>query len=177
VYAGIPSVAGEIANQTRWLRGPLVYPAAALRALAGWSPASFRVAVGGGDGGEGNPGQQAARPDVAGYAVVIANSAYFGAGMKVAPMAELDDGVLDVLIMRHAPKLAFLRVLLQIRSGSHVGLPQVSHVRAAEVTLTVDRDLPAGADGDTLPCAAPLPAGTPLRIRALPGSLRVLVPA
>ena len=34
VYLGIPSMAGEIANQTRWLRGLPVYPAAALRALA-----------------------------------------------------------------------------------------------------------------------------------------------
>jgi hypothetical protein len=39
VYAGLPSVAGEIANRTRWLHGPAVYPAAALRALAGWTPA------------------------------------------------------------------------------------------------------------------------------------------
>jgi diacylglycerol kinase (ATP) len=176
VYVGVPSVAGEIANQTRWLRGPLVYPAAALRALAGWSPASFRVSISGGDGGEGGPGQQTSVQDVAGYAVVVANSAYFGAGMKVAPSAELDDGRLDVLIMRHAPRLAFLRVLLKIRSGTHLGLPQISHARCSEVTITVDRDLPAGADGDTLPCAAPLRAGTPLRIRALPGALRVLVP-
>ena len=44
------------------------------------------------------------------------------------------------------------------------------------MTVTVDRDLPAAADGDTLPGGAPLPAGTPLRIRALPGALRVLVP-
>jgi diacylglycerol kinase (ATP) len=164
VYAGVPSVAGEIANRTRWLRGPAVYPAAALRALAGWSPAAFRVEI---DGQERN---------VPGYAVVVANSAYFGAGMKVAPSAELDDGLLDVLVMRHAPRLAFLRVLLRIRSGTHLGLPQISHELSKEVTVTVDRDLPAAADGDTLPGGAPLPAGTPLRIRALPGALRVLVP-
>jgi diacylglycerol kinase (ATP) len=164
VYAGVPSVAGEIANRTRWLRGPAVYPVAALRALAGWAPATFRVEAG---------GQEL---QVAGYAVVVANSAYFGAGMKVAPSAEIDDGLLDVLVMRHAPRLAFLRVLLRIRSGTHIGLPQISHERSREVTLTVDRDLPAAADGDTLPWAAPLRAGTTLRIRSLPGALRVLVP-
>jgi YegS/Rv2252/BmrU family lipid kinase len=165
VYAGLPSVAGEIANRTRWLRGPAVYPAAALRALAGWAPTSFRVEVGG-----------RAR-EFAGYAVVVANSAYFGAGMKVAPSAEIDDGLLDVLVMTQAPRLAFLRVLLKIRSGTHIGLPQISQDRGREVTVTADRDLPAAADGDTLPGAAPLRGGTPLRIRALPGALRVLVPA
>src|SRR5262249_43807629 len=75
-----------------------------------------------------------------------------------------------------APRLAFLRVLLRIRSGTHIGLPQISHERSREVTVTVDRDLPAAADGDTLPWAAPLRAGTTLRIRALPGALRVLAP-
>ena len=189
VYAGLPSVAGEIANQTRWLRGPAVYPAAALRALAGWAPASFRVAISGGEdgaggedgegGGDGRDGPLALTPvhDFAGYAVVVANSAYFGAGMKVAPSAEVDDGLLDVLVMRHGPRLAFLRVLMKIRSGSHIGLPQIGHARGREVTITVDRDLPAAADGETLPGAAPLPAGTTLRIRALPGVLRVLGPA
>ncbi len=180
VYAGLPSVAGEIANQTRWLRGPAVYPAAALRALARWAPASFRVAIsGGGDGPDGGNGPEAPAPahDFAGYAVVVANSAYFGAGMKVAPSAEIDDGLLDVLVMRHGPRLAFLRVLMKIRNGSHIGLPQISHARGREITITVDRDLPAAADGETLPGAAPLPAGTPLRIRALPGVLRVLGPA
>jgi diacylglycerol kinase (ATP) len=170
VYVGIPSVAGEIANRMRWLRGPAVYPVAALRALAGWSPVTFGVGIGADDEGH-------SIEDFAGYAVVVANAAYFGAGMKVAPMARIDDGTLDVVIMRHASRLAFLRVLLKIRSGSHLGLSQVSVDRDAEVTVTAGRDLPAAADGETLPCAAPLRAGTPLRIRALPGALRVLVPA
>jgi diacylglycerol kinase (ATP) len=171
VYLGIPSVAGEIANRTRWLRGPLVYPAAALRALAGWTPAAFRVEVAGrapaGDGPLGG---------FTGYAVVVANAAYFGAGMKVAPPAEIDDGLLDVVVMRHGSRLAFLRVLMRIKSGSHLGLPQVALDRGTDVTVTVGRDLPAAADGETLACAAPLRAGTSLRIRAVPGALRVLVP-
>ncbi len=169
VYLGVPSVAGEIANRTRLLRGPIVYPVAAVRALARWTPAVFRVEPG---GQEGIPGRA-----FAGYAVVIANCAYFGGGMKVAPPAEIDDGVLDVVTMRHAPRLAFIRVLLRVKDGTHVMLPQVGLGQAAEVTVTVDRAMLAAADGEALPWAAPLPAGTPLRIRALPGALRVIVPA
>jgi len=169
VYLGVPSVAGEIANRTRLLRGPIVYPVAAVRALARWTPAVFRVEPG---GQEEIPGWA-----FAGYAVVIANCAYFGGGMKVAPPAEIDDGVLDVVTMRHAPRLAFIRVLLRVKDGTHVTLPQVGLGQAAEVTVTVDRAMLAAADGEALPWAAPLPAGTPLRIRALPGALRVIVPA
>jgi diacylglycerol kinase (ATP) len=169
VYLGLPSIAGEIANRTRLLRGPLVYPAAALRALARWTPATFRVSPGGQDGIPGG--------DFAAYAVVIANCAYFGGGMKVAPPAEFDDGILDIVTMRHGPRLAFIRTLLKIKDGTHVTLPKISLGRAAEVTVTVDRAMPAAADGETLPSGAPLPAGTPLRIRALPRALQVLTPS
>jgi diacylglycerol kinase family enzyme len=57
--------------------------------------------------------------------------------------------------------------------GEHTRLDQVGTAQAASVTVRADRDLPAGADGEPLACASPLPAGTPLRIRALPGALRV----
>ncbi len=166
VYAGIPALAGQIANSTRWLGGSLVYPVAALRALARWQPATFTVDVADGGGQEFD-----------GYAVVIANSAFFGGGMRVAPPAIIDDGVLDFVLMRHAPKLAFVRALLKIKDGSHIALPQISLDRAADVTITMSRDIPAGADGEPLSCATPLRAGTPLRIRALPAALTVLVPA
>lgn len=165
VYVGVPAVAGEIANAARWLRGPLVYPVAALRAVAGWRPARFEATGANG------------RHDFAGYAVVVANSAFFGAGMMVAPPACIDDGVLDLVLMRHGPKIAFVRALTKIKDGSHTALQQVSLERDSEVTLTVDRPLPVAADGETLPCAAPLPAGTPLRIRVLPGALSVITPA
>jgi diacylglycerol kinase (ATP) len=168
VYAGLPSVAGELANATRWLAGPVVYPVAALRALAAWRPVTFGLDQGG-------PGPAPGR-EYAGYAVVIANIAYFGAGMMVAPPARIDDGTLDIVTMAHGSRLAFLRVLLRIRGGSHVTLPQVGLERAATVTLTMDRALPVAADGEVLPWASPLPAGTPLTVRALPGALMVLAP-
>jgi diacylglycerol kinase (ATP) len=196
VYLGVPSVAGEIANRTRLLRGPAVYPLAALRALARWTPAAFRVEPGGQDGiaggqeelrdgQDGIAGGQEELPggldgipggSFAAYAVVVANCPYFGGGMKVAPPAMVDDGVLDVVTMRHGPRLAFIRALLKIKDGTHVALPQISVGRAAEVTVTVDRDMLAAADGEALRAAAPLPAGTPLRIRVLPRALRVIAP-
>ncbi|HEY1639497.1 MAG TPA: YegS/Rv2252/BmrU family lipid kinase [Streptosporangiaceae bacterium] len=164
VYMGIPSVAGEIANAARWLRGPVVYPVAALRALARWRTVRFTV-----DG---------AGPAAAfqGCALVVANTAYFGAGMQVAPPAVFDDGILDVVALHEVPRPAFVRVLLKIRDGSHVTLPGVTLSRASAVTVTMDRDIPVAADGETLPWAAPLPAGTPLHIAVLPGALTALVP-
>lgn len=70
--------------------------------------------------------------------------------------------------MRDAPKLTFLRVLRKIRKGAHVELDQIDTGRAAAVTVTFDRQLRVGADGelfDALP---------PLRISVLPGALYVI---
>jgi diacylglycerol kinase (ATP) len=188
VYLGVPSVAGEIANATRWLRGPAVYSVAALRAVARWQPATFALTTcatgpSGGPGPNGGPGASsgpgatdAGRRDFAGYAVVVANSAYFGAGMQIAPAARIDDAVLDLVLMRDGPKVAFIRALTKIKDGSHTTLDQVSLERVTDVTITIDRALPVAADGETLRFAAPLPAGTPLRIRVLPAALTVIAP-
>ena len=164
VYLGVPAVAGQIANASR-LPGAAVYPVAALRAVARWRPARFSVR---GD-------QQDA--EFAGFALVVANSAYFGAGMQVAPPARIDDGLLDLVTMSDAPKLVFLRALARIKDGSHTSLPQVQLSRAASVTITVDRAMPAAADGETLPFADPLPAGQPLEVSVRPAALTVIGPA
>lgn len=164
VYASIPSVAGQIANASRGVPDAVVYEVAALRALAGWRPMRFTLS------GE-------AEHDFHGYAVVVANHAYFGGGMRVAPSARIDSGKLEIVLMRDAPKLTFVRALLKVKDGSHLALPQIGTDSAAEVTLTMSQDLPAAADGEPLACAAPLPAGTKLRIRVLPRILSVLAPA
>jgi diacylglycerol kinase (ATP) len=170
VYAGIPAVAGQVANRMRWLRGPAGYRVAALRALARWRPVPFLAEVRLG-------AEPATEARFAGYAAVVANSAYFGAGLKVAPAAEIDDGQLDLVIMRHGPRIAFLRALARASDGGHVTLPQVDVSRCTEVTITVGRQTQAAADGEALPDAAPLRAGIPLHIRVLPGALRLLGPA
>ena len=165
VYAGVPSVADEIANSMRLVSGALAYPIAALRVVARWRPAAFRVAGASTD------------VTISGFMVVVANSPDFAGGMRIAPGAAVDDGRLDVVTMRHASRLTFLRGLSRVSDGSHTVFPQVSIHPETELALTIDRDMPVGADGETLPFADPLPAGRALRIRVLPRLLRVLVPA
>jgi diacylglycerol kinase (ATP) len=169
VYLGIIPVAGEIANRTRFIRGPMVYNLAALRALIGWKPTMFRVEATGADG-------QEQAQEFRGYCVVAANAPYFGGGMKAAPDADTSDGLLDIVLMRHAPKLTFVRALTKVKDGSHVDLDQVEMLRASSVTLSTDRPMPAGADGELLACAAPLPAGALLRVRTVHNALRLIVP-
>jgi len=103
---GFDSVANRIANETTLVRGNLVYAYGALRALAGWKPATFTVAADG----------QTPRT-VTGYTVAAANSKAYGGGMFMAPDASLTDGLLDVVIVGQERKLRFLRRLPSVFSG------------------------------------------------------------
>ena len=167
VCLGVVSEGGEIANRSRWVAGPLGYQIAGVRALLRWRPATFSVDCG-----------PAVGPATSfpGFCVIVANSVYLAAGKKAAPDADIGDGLLDVIMVHQARKLSFVKVMQQASSGAHVRLSQVSTRRAASVIVTTDRAMPAAADGETLACASPLGAGAALRIRALPGALRVITP-
>jgi YegS/Rv2252/BmrU family lipid kinase len=166
IYLGVPSEGGEIANRSRLTAGALGYQLAGVRALLAWKPATFAVDT------------SAASPDrFPGFCVVVANSAYLAAGTIAAPSADVTDGLLDVITVRHGRKPSFVRVMLKAGHGTHIGLRQVGTLRASSVTVTADRAMPVGADGETLRYASPLEAGAPLHIRALPGALQVITPA
>jgi diacylglycerol kinase (ATP) len=165
VYLGLPSEGARIAAASRLPARGLAYQIAGLRALMAWNPASFTVST-----GAGAP-VAAAFP---GFCVVVANSAYFAGGMPAAPDADVADGLLDVITVSDGSKLSFVRVMLLASRGRHTRLAQVGVTRAASVTVTADRAMFAGADGEPLPGASPLATGVPLCIRALRGMLRVV---
>ncbi|MFG2005458.1 diacylglycerol/lipid kinase family protein [Spirillospora sp. NPDC048911] len=160
VYAGVDAVANDNANKTRLLRGSAAYYVGALRAILTWRPADYRITV---------DGEVHERR---GYSVVAANSGYYGFGRHIAPGAEVDDGLLDVVIIKHAPKSLFFTVMRELADGSHVRRPQVEVVRGRTVRIelaTPGRVLPYGADGE-------LPGVLPVTAEIMPGALRVLAP-
>ena len=154
---GFDSEANRIANQTRLLKGNLVYLYAALRALAAWKPARFELVL------DGDPRV------FTGYSVAAANSKAFGGGMFIAPDAELDDGRLDVVCVSEVAKLRYLANLPKVFKGRHVDSEEVTVLRAAEVTISADRPFAVYADGDHL-------ADLPATVRVLPRALTVIAP-
>jgi YegS/Rv2252/BmrU family lipid kinase len=157
---GFDSDANRIANETRLVKGNLVYAYGALRALVGWRPATFELTL-----------DRDRIYIVRGYSVGAANSKAYGGGMYAAPGAELDDGLLDIVTLADMPKRRFLTSLMpKVFKGAHVEEPEVTVLRAAEVTIAADRPFQVYADGDPI-------ASLPVTVRALPGAVRVLVPA
>jgi YegS/Rv2252/BmrU family lipid kinase len=154
---GFDSDANRIANETRIVRGKLVYVYAALRALASWKPSRFSVTVDG------------ELHEFSGHSVAIANSRAYGGGMFIAPDAELDDGLLDVVMLRSTSKLRLLRSLPKVFKGTHVAEPNVEVRRGAVVEVAADRPFDVYADGDRV---VSLPATVGVDARCL----RVIVP-
>jgi YegS/Rv2252/BmrU family lipid kinase len=155
---GFDSEANRIANQTRLIRGNLVYTYGGIRALMSWRPARFRLRID-------------SRPaTLTGYTVAIANSPAYGGGMFLAPGASLTDGLLDVVMIADQPRLQFLRHLPKVFKGEHVTLPAVRIVRAREVEVDADRQFTVYADGDPI-------AQLPVKVTVAAAAVRVMVPA
>jgi YegS/Rv2252/BmrU family lipid kinase len=158
---GFDSDANRIANEAPAWLGGLVYAYGALRALLSWRPARFEIELD-------PPGE---RHRFTAYTVGAANSKTYGGGMRAAPDALLDDGLLDVVVLESVSKIRFLtKILPKVFSGAHVHEPNVSVFRAHEVSVSADRPFTMYADGDPI-------GELPVRVRALRGAVRVLVPA
>jgi YegS/Rv2252/BmrU family lipid kinase len=157
VSVGFDSEANRVANETQLFRGSLVYAYAALRTLIGWKPARFTVRV------------DEERTRFTGYSVSVANSRAFGGGMFVAPDAELDDGLFDVVMVGEGGKLRFVGNLPKVFKGTHIELEQVRVFRAPHLELSASRPIPVYADGEHL-------TDLPAALRVLPRALSVIVP-
>jgi YegS/Rv2252/BmrU family lipid kinase len=154
---GFDSDANRIANEAKLVKGNLVYLYAALRALAGWKHARFRVTV---DGRE---------REVVGYSVAVGNSKAYGGGMFVFPHAKLDDGLLDIVTVAEHGKLRWLAAVPKVFKGTHVDSPYGKFETGEVVQVVADRPFTVYADGDPI-------AELPLEVTVDKASLRVIVP-
>lgn len=165
VYAGVDARAAALVHRMRWTPKRLQYPWAAVRSLATYQPGRFSVTV------DGTSHRFSAAT------VVVANSAYYGKGMRIAPPASVDDGLLDVVVIEAASRLALVRSLPKVYDGSHVALPEVTLLTGRRVELHGDAraPIPVGADGEPLGDLPPLDAA-PAVVEVHPAALSVVRP-
>lgn len=163
VYAGVDARAAEIVDRATWLPRRLQYPYAALRSLATYQPGRYVVSV---DGIE---------HSYTAATVVVANSAYYGQGMLIAPPAAVDDGLLDVVVIEAASRLELMRSLPKVYDGSHVALPEVTLFtgKRIEVRGSARSPIPVGGDGEPLGALPALDA-PPATVEVVPGALAII---
>jgi len=155
---GFDSDANRIANETRLVKGNLVYLYAGLRTLVEWRPATFEVVV------DGVP------HSVTGYGLAIANSKAYGGGMYLVPHAELDDGRLDIVLSGQDSKLHHLALMPKVFKGTHVDDPYIRWLAGSEVQVSADRPFTMYADGDPI-------ADLPVTVTVSKQALRVIAPS
>lgn len=154
--SGFDSKVNERANEMAWPKGQMRYNIATLAELRVFEPLPYVLEL---DGTE-------RRVDA--MLVAVGNGESFGGGLRITHGALLDDGMLDVVIVKPMSKPRLLRVYPMLFSGRHVGIPEYEHHRVRSVTVAAP-GIVAYADGERL---GPLP----LTVDAAPGALRVLVP-
>ncbi len=102
--------------------------------------------------------------------IFVCNLPRYGWGVKIAPGASAQDGLLDCWIFRRGGLWHGLRYALAVQCGGlHRWLPDCLRVRGKDFFIFASEPVPCQQDGD--------PAGTvPVRIKVLPRRVRLVLP-
>ncbi|MGQ0777136.1 MAG: diacylglycerol/lipid kinase family protein [Pseudonocardiales bacterium] len=152
---GFDAAVNARANAMRWPAGPRRYDLAVLAELAALTPRQVLVSAG---------DTEVVLPATL---VAVGNGPQYGGGLRICPGAELDDGLLDVIVIAAVSRRRLLRVFPRLRTGRHVDEPEVTVLRGNTVRIEGNLGWPVYADGE--------PQGTlPVTVRCEPGALTVV---
>lgn len=142
----------------RWVRGTPAFVLATLQMLPRFRPFALTL-------------QADDRPEqtFAAMMVSILNGAVYGAGMKACPDGVMDDGQLDVMVIRALPKPQLLALFPKVIRGQHQGHPAVQLFRVRRLSLVCDPPQPLNIDGD-------VQGTTPAQVVVEPAALSVIAP-
>ena len=151
--AGFDAIVNERANEMTWPRGQMRYNLATLLELRTFRPLSFTLDL------DGTPLQRDA------MLVAVGNGTSYGGGLRITEGAVLDDGLLDVVIIKEMTKRRLIRTYPKLFSGTHTAMPEYEHHRVRSVTVAAP-GVVSYADGERF-------GALPLTITCEPGALEV----
>lgn len=154
--AGFDSKVNERANAMAWPKGQMRYNLATLAELRVFQPLPYTLVL---DGEE-------HRLDA--MLVAVGNGASFGGGLRITEGAVLDDGLLDVVVIRPMSKRKLVASYPRLFTGTIAEIPEYEHHLVKEVTVAAP-GIVAYADGERI-------GSLPLTVEVAPAALRVLVP-
>jgi diacylglycerol kinase (ATP) len=152
--AGFDAVVNERANRMTWPKGQMRYNLATLAELRVFEPLPYVLQL------------DEREVSMEAMLVAVGNGPSFGGGLRITEGAVLDDGLLDVVIIKPMTKPDLIRTYPKLFKGTHVDHPQYEHHLVRSVTIAAP-GIVAYADGERF---GPLP----LTVECAPGALTVL---
>jgi len=153
---GFDSLVNERANAMRWPRGQMRYNLATLAELRVFQPLPYTLELDG------------EVRHVEAMLVAVGNGPSFGGGLRITHGASLDDGLLDVVIIKTMSKPDLLRTYPKLFRGSHTRHRQYERHLVRTVTVAAP-GIVGYADGERI-------GALPLTVEVVPRALKVLVP-
>jgi len=139
----------------RWIGGSARFAAAAIAALGRYKNVSVSLRL------------DERKMTIKSNLIVVANGRFAGGGMMLAPHAEVNDGLLDVIVTDGTTRLDVIKELPRIQRGAHLKNPKVTEMRAREVSINSEEPMAIDLDGEMV-------GFTPAHLRVLSSAIRFL---
>lgn len=152
--AGFDAIVNERANNMTWPKGQMRYNIATLAELRTFEPIPYTLDLDG------------RTHTLDAMLVAVGNGPSFGGGLRITEGAVLDDGLLDVVIIKPMSKPGLIRTYPKLFKGTHVTHPAYEHHRVRSVTVAAP-GIMAYADGERF-------GALPLTVECAPAALTVV---
>jgi diacylglycerol kinase (ATP) len=153
----IAEVSDAVSPKLKTLVGKLAYLVGGAKVLLDYEPVHARV----------RPAPDESSIPL--HAFAVCNSRLVGGGRLIAPHARVDDGELDVCLIRAMPTGEFIGLLRRVSGGEHIEDERVTYFRARRLSLSFDRAIKINTDGQVLETDR-------CEYDVLPGAARFLAP-
>jgi len=136
-YVGFDAEVNHLANRQKgYFDGTLGYIVCVLKALRNFKPFNVEMTI----------DDEAWRGRV--MMVSVANAPFYGGGMKIAPDAKMNDGVLNICIVKEISKLELLQQFPKVFQGTHISHPRIMMKTGQRIKIRSEEQREIFADGE-----------------------------
>ena len=165
---GLDGEVSRRANQLpRWLRGHGGYVLSLVPTIFSFAPLLIKILAPAASSGE--TASWTALSDQPTILAAFANTPVYGGGMKIAPQAKMDDGMLDICVVGGIAPFKLFTLFHTVYRGLHLDIREVGYFHAARVRVETEHPLDVYADGEYV-------CRTPVEVAIQPAALQVVTP-
>jgi len=155
---GFPAIIAHEANKMRYLKGPPAFFVATYKAISRLRPIPARITL------------DSVTLNVNCTSILIQNTRFCGGGLLMAPEAQTNDGLFDVVVVNDIGKVDLMLNFPRIYSGRHLQHPKFSLYRSRSVRIDTPMNLSKMFDGDIY-------GQTPVNAKVLREAVTIIGPA